>query len=176
MPNCQRPLLALLLALVGTACGGPTEEASPSAAAAPTPSTAPLPAPMHGAYALQWVEQDVPATLQRGTVVPVQVKVKNTGDWTWPDPSTAQPGSASGAHAVRLGYSWARPGEKPAYDSRRADLAAPVGPGETASFTIQVGAPGEPGDYQLQLDLVEELVIWFRAKGADTLIVPVQVE
>lgn len=52
----------------------------------------------------------------------------------------------------------------------------PVPPGETANFTIVVTPPTEPGKYQLQFDLVHELVAFFSSKGAEKLTVPVTVE
>jgi hypothetical protein len=58
----------------------------------------------------------------------------------------------------------------------RGELTAPVPPGETANFTINVAAPKSPGNYQLQLDLVEELVFFFSNKGNEKLTVPVTVQ
>jgi hypothetical protein len=128
-------------------------------------------------YSVQWVANNAPSTMKRDETVPVQVTVKNTGDWPWPDPKTANPGDPSGAYAVRLGCAWKKAdGGKAEPASTRADLAGVVPPGGLATFTIDVTAPKQAGAYDLELDLVEELVTWFDAKGAAKLRVPVTVE
>jgi hypothetical protein len=58
----------------------------------------------------------------------------------------------------------------------RGDLPGPVPPGKTATLTVAVEAPPAPGSYLLQLDLVEELVVWFEYRGAAKLLVPVAVD
>ena len=127
-------------------------------------------------YALQWVTNNAPSTMHGGTAIPVQVTVKNTGDWPWPDPKTANPVDPTGAYAIRLGYSWHK-GANDTSDAAaaRGDLAAPVPPGATATFTINVTPPAQPGEYQLEFDLVEELVTWFSAHGTQKLTIPVKV-
>jgi hypothetical protein len=41
-------------------------------------------------------------------------------------------------------------------------------PGEEAEMTLQITAPKEPGDYTLELDMVQEGVNWFGEKGSPT--------
>ena len=67
-------------------------------------------------------------------------------------------------------------GKPLAANAVRGELNAPVPPGGTANFTLQVAAPKTPGSYQLQVDLVEELVFFFSAKGNEKLTVPVTVQ
>jgi hypothetical protein len=77
-----------------------------------------------------------------------------------------------------LSYRWLRAdSDTPVSDySDRADLSAPLDPGQWTTLLIAVTPPQAPGDYRLQFDLVQELVSWFEAKGAPRLIVPVHVE
>jgi len=182
--NCRRVLLIVCIALAVVACGrrrttSSEDQPAPAGtppAAAPAVSTPPTKSAA-AAYSVKWVSNNVPSTMTRGATVPVQVTVKNSGDWPWPDPKTANPAEPSGGYAVRLGYTWTKPGladAKPAPD--RADLKATVPPGGTATFTLSVTAPKEAGSYELELDLVEELVTWFHSKGAPTLKVPVTVK
>ena len=140
------------------------------------PPPAPAAKPAHSAYALEWLSNDVPNTISRGAPTTVRVAVRNTGDWPWPDPFTANPSLPNGTYAVRLSYRWMKEGRALPQDSQRAELTRPVPPGETANFTIQVTPPSEPGHYDLQLDLVEELVAFFATKGADKLVIPVTVQ
>jgi hypothetical protein len=131
-------------------------------------------------FKVEWVGSPaVPATVPPGKAFPLTVTVKNTSDQVWLDPKSSD-AAPSAAGAVRLGYRWLKAGEtgkpNPAYGDTRGDLAAPLPPGQSASLTVQVTAPSQPGKYQLQLDLVQELVSWFDTKGAARLMVPVQVK
>ena len=122
--------------------------------------------PVHGKLALKWVSNDVPASLRHGSEILARVAAQNDGDWAWPTPATASPSNPTGIYAVRLSCRWLHEDGNPvtAYDSR-ADLTANVAPGATANYTIKVTAPAAPGQYKLQFDLVEEMVVWFESKG-----------
>lgn len=151
---------------------GRTTETEPS-----TAQSTPAKPPTHTGYAVEWVTNDVPATVAPGGRVTIHVSAKNTGDWAWPNPAAANPSRPDGSYAVRLAYRWVEATGKahpPAAD--RGELKASVPPGETATFTMDVVAPAQPGSYNLQLDLVEELVVFFSAKGAPKLTVPVTVQ
>ena len=41
-------------------------------------------------------------------------------------------------------------------------------PGEETEVPLQITAPKEPGDYILEVDLVQEQVAWFLDKGSPT--------
>jgi Ig-like domain-containing protein len=166
----------LSLAFFGCGRTAETEAPSPAAqdtsAAAPTPSKAP-----HESYSLQWVSNDTPATMGPGARVPVHVTVKNTGNWPWPDALAANPSKPDGTFAVALFYRWSgSPEQKIPDNATRGKLSKSIAPEETASFTITVDAPKEPGSYKLQFDLVEELVTFFSTKGSERLTVPVTVQ
>jgi hypothetical protein len=152
-------------------CGRSPESEAPAtdAPAAPTKG-------MHNSYSLQWVSNDVPAKMAPGAAVPIKVSVKNTGDWPWPDPFTANPSHPDGTYAVRLTYGWATADGKVLPDPTRGEIAAPVPPDQTANFSLTITAPKQPGSYQLKIDLVEELVTFFSAKGTEKLVVPVTVQ
>lgn len=137
---------------------------------------APGPKTTHQTYSLQWVSNDVPSTMSANKGTAVHVSVKNTGDWAWPNPSAANPSKPDGSYAVRLSYRWAdATGKLLPQGAERGELSASVPAGEMANFSMEVLSPKDPGSYQLQLDLVEELVSFFSAKGAPKLIVPVTV-
>src|SRR2546421_7113081 len=130
----------------------------------------------HESYSLQWVSNDVPATMSPDEPMPVHVSVKNTGTWPWLNPDAANPATADGSYAVRLSYRWARAdGKLLPQGSERGELNATVSPGETANFTMEVVPPKEAGGYSLEFDLVQELVTFFSAKGTQKLTVPVTV-
>ena len=77
---------------------------------------------------------------------------------------------------MRLAYDWTAASAEPAARPRhRADLPHPVHPGETMTLLVPLEAPDQPGEYRVTFELVQELVAWFGAKGAATLVVPVTV-
>jgi hypothetical protein len=157
-------------AMIG--CGRSPESEAPSTDAAASPTKAP-----HNSYSLQWVSHNVPATMAPGASVPIKVSVKNTGDWPWPDPFAGNPSHPDGAYAVRMTCGWAdASGKSIQPQTNRGDLTAPVPPGQTTNFTMNITAPKQSGSYQLQIDLVEELVTFFSGKGTEKLVVPVTVQ
>jgi hypothetical protein len=173
-------LIVCLAGLAMTGCGRSPETETSAGDAQTTPAAPAAPAapkPSHATYSLQWVSNDVPASLPAGKPASVKVSVKNTGDWPWNDPFTANPSKPDGTYAVRLTYSWVgADGKALPPDAARGELKAPVPPGGTADYVIKVAVPKDPGNYKLQFDLVEELVFFFSAKGPEKLTVPVIVQ
>jgi hypothetical protein len=47
---------------------------------------------------------------------------------------------------------------------------------EEVKLDLNVRTPVEPGNYILELDMVQEMVSWFKDKGSPTIKLPVQVE
>jgi hypothetical protein len=159
-----------VLMMLLSSCGRqPAEETANSAATI-------RPRAPRAAYSVEWTGHDIPQAFVHGTNAPVHITAKNTGDWWWPDPVAANAANPHGAYAVRLGYRWRNNDtNNVAEGGSRADLPAAVPPGGTAAFDITVDPPSEPGKYQLEFDLVEELVTWFGAQGSQTLSKQVQV-
>jgi len=164
------------VALVGLApsCRGQKSEAEPGGA---TPSPRPVPPLPDEAYRVEWVANTVPPTLKPGASATVTVTIKNVSATSWPglNSSGSEPPSAG---AVRLGHRWwSASAPIPISESpSRADLERGLGPGESATFQVVVTAPNSPGEYELEFELIQELVTWFAAKGAATLLVPVRVQ
>ena len=50
-------------------------------------------------------------------------------------------------------------------DGRRG-LQKDLKPGQDEEVPLQITAPKDPGDYILEVDLVQEQVTWFSAKGS----------
>lgn len=164
----------LLLVLAGALACGTSEEEAQKVEATPVPTQDPQPMPPTG-HRLEWGTPGVPCSMKAGSKQPVSVIVKNVGDQVWHSLAS----TSTGQGAVRLGYRWWSPRDSklPVFDYTqvRGDLRSPLGPGGTATLTVEVTAPPEPGTYRLQLDLVEELVVWFENHGAARLLVPVTV-
>lgn len=53
------------------------------------------------------------------------------------------------------------------YDDGRAGLPKDLHLGE-ANLRLVVTTPAEPGDYLLELDMIQESVSWFKNRGSET--------
>lgn len=110
-----------------------------------------LPMPT-GAYRPVWSAANLPTRLGSAEEVRVRARVTNEGPCTW-------------KNNVRLVASWAGP-------HTREDVFMtpnrPVAPGETADLLFNLRAPDRPGDYALRLDLEQDGIARFSAKGGAT--------
>lgn len=95
-----------------------------------------------------------PVSIVPSGEVPVQVHVTNTGLKSW---------AAGGDAPVRLGYHWLdASGKAVVWDGARIPLSRDVAPGRDMSFTVNVRAPDQDGEYQLVWDMVQDGGIgWF---------------
>jgi hypothetical protein len=166
------PLLFILM--IALACGRVKEEQA--AVTAPDRASDAPPAAAANLYAVTWVSHNVPATMKAGATADLVVRVRNDSAGLWKDPKTANPSTGAGRYAVRMSHRWRDANDEPItkYDGRW-ELPRAVGPGEEADVKMAIQAPAQPGEYRLQMDLVEELVAWFEPHGATPLIVPVRV-
>lgn len=104
-----------------------------------------------------------PTKLRPGQKEILEVVVKNMSEANWP----AHGRSGDGYFQVNLGNVWfdskdARITENPYV---RSGLPNDLKPGESVTVSLEITAPGTPGDYTLQIDLVQEMVSWFAEKG-----------
>jgi hypothetical protein len=161
-------LIVLVLALGLPGCGDnqaiTNSSAGPQKAekvAKSDTATGPLP---DGAFKASLTPLDAPATLHPGQKATVRVKVKNISDTPWP----AHGRSNDGFFQVNLGNIWLdAKGTKIADNPYlRSGLPNDMKPGEEVEVPLQITAPAKPGDYTLQIDLVQEMVAWFSEKGA----------
>ena len=92
------------------------------------------------------------------------VTVTNTGSRVWP---------AAGPTPVRLGsHLRDQNGKVLLWDGPRAPLGADVAPGAVATVTLSLPQPPTAGAYVVELDLVQEGVLWFSSEGVATKALP----
>ncbi|HEX2465115.1 MAG TPA: hypothetical protein VHR17_10870 [Thermoanaerobaculia bacterium] len=104
-----------------------------------------------------WGELTIPARVTAGSVFDVDTVVTNASPHPW---------RATGSARIHLSYHWLTPdGVVVVVDGRRTDLPETVGPGETVRVSQTIEAPGEPGSYLLEIDLVYEHVAWFAQRN-----------
>ena len=115
--------------------------------------------PIRPEYLVAWLEVDAPGWLGLGATTDLEVTVRNDGRKTW---------ASTGAEAVRLGYRWIDAAGT-VLEGTRTDLPQPVAAYDTVTFqNVRVQAPGKPGYYTLELDLVEGASGWFSGAGSPT--------
>lgn len=159
----QAACAALALLVVG-ACGAPQPESRP-AAVVPTPvptgqGRKDLPAE---AFKVEWGQIAVPDRMQPGQELDLDVTLKNASTVAWPGGE----GTTGLMYTVRLSHRWLQAGKVVRdYEQTRAELPTVVAPGQTVTVRAHFVAPGTPGHYQLQVELVHEGVAWFESRGA----------
>ena len=130
---------------------------------------APLPA---GAFRAELRAVEVPRGVAARSLFKIRVAVRNAGDAVWP-------ARERGLSPYRIGAAnrWLdAEGRAVTNDDGRGALPRDLPPGEEAEITFHVNAPRRPGDYLLELDMLQEGVSWFAPKGSPTLRVPVRVD
>lgn len=120
-----------------------------------------------GSFAASYQVGPVPGEVMSGDHFVVWLSATNVGGDVW---RAAAPGDRG---AVRLGWRWYR-GDEEVSAGRETPLAD-VPPGRTVRFKARIFAPASPGDYTLDLDLVQEFVAWFGAQGQKPIRLPVRV-
>jgi hypothetical protein len=134
----------------------------------PPPKT-PLP---ESGFRVRWNSHTVPRAMRANSDADVRLELTNVSDQFWPVAVTANPETRDGSYAVRLAYQWVPDGTVPAAPPEpRFDLPFPLGAGDSTALLVNVKAPPQPGDYQLQFSLTQESIRWFPAR----LVIPVHV-
>ena len=106
-----------------------------------------------------------PPLVKTGEQFQIHVSVKNQGNTVWP----AQERTASPLQ-VSLGNHWLdNRGQSIVNDDGRTPLLADLKPGDALEMVLIVNAPKFPGNYLLEVDMVQEGVSWFGLKGSPTM-------
>jgi len=115
------------------------------------------------------IEVGQPAlTLPANATATVPVTITNTSVRTWP---------MGGANPVRVSYHWLNADSQDTiiFDGVRTALPYDLAPGEQVVIAASVKAPAQPGEYHLQIDLMQEHVTWFNVRTGQIVAVPVHV-
>ena len=110
--------------------------------------------------------------LKRREAATIQVAVRNAGAVAW-----LARERAVAPFQINIGNHWLDgAGRTIVNDDGRATLLQDLLPGQEAEFSFTVNAPGDAGQYILEVDVLQENVSWFGLKGSKTLRLPVTVE
>lgn len=156
--------VTILGALLLAGCASKRPETSSVNAEPDRPCTT-VPLPDNG-YKAKITLNDPPAKLRVGQKQIIQVKVQNVSDVPWKVRGCGD----DNKFYIAAGNQWLKAdGEQlvTRMDGRHG-LPNNLKPGEEVEVPLQITAPGEPGEYILEVDLVQEQVAWFHDKGAET--------
>ena len=107
---------------------------------------------------------DFPSLAHAGEKLRIKVHLKNRGDSVW-----AGCERNAGPLQVSLGGHWLNSsGQAIAADEGRTVLAADLAPSQETDLMHTIDAPSMPGEYVLELDMLQEGVSWFGLKGSRT--------
>ncbi len=110
--------------------------------------------------------------VEAGSLISAQIQLKNISDITWP-----AMGDTDDKYQIRLGNHWlSQDGELLVNDDGRVHLPHDLNPMEEVNLELSMKTPIKPGKYILELDMVQEMVSWFKDKGSTTIKLPIQVE
>lgn len=118
----------------------------------------------------------MPAPLSRlraGQKETIQVVIKNASDYLW-----AARGQRDGRFFMNAADVWFQADGETLVNNLdgRTNIPHDLYPGEEAKLPLQITAPGKPGEYILEIDMVQEGVGWFKDKGSTPFRIRVQVE
>lgn len=106
---------------------------------------------------------NTPSALTVGSRSVLRAQVKNSSDRTWP-----AFGADDGTYQIKLGNRWRGEGKHLVVNSDgRATLPKDLKPMHLVELPLVIATPEEPGRYILELDMVQEGVIWFGDKGSE---------
>ncbi|HWE37872.1 MAG TPA: methyltransferase domain-containing protein [Isosphaeraceae bacterium] len=139
----------------------------------PVAEVQPPPGPLPDAACRAILEAiDPPATMEADGPMFLRVRVTNAGVASWP---AAGPEGEVGT--IRLGNHWRdADGDIVAFDDGRAPLPRDLGPGDSAEVELLVHPPKAPGRHRLELDVIQEGICWFEARGSAPARLDVDVE
>ena len=110
-----------------------------------------------------------PAKLRAGEKVIVQVKIKNASGVQWWARGAQFNTSTDSKFIVAAADRWLKAdGSLLTNMDGRYGITKDLKPGEEDEVPLTITAPTTPGDYILEVDVVQEAVTWFSDKGSPT--------
>ena len=162
--------LACVLVSIACRSGSSTKTAAPANRneASPVSSRTPGPLPARG-FRAQIVLIDPPAKLRVGQKETINVRVKNASDVFWWARGGETNDRADNKFYIAVGDRWLDGSGKLLSEmDGRLGISKDMRSGEELELPLLITAPDKPGEYILEVDLVQEQVAWFGDKGSPT--------
>jgi hypothetical protein len=162
-------ILALGLIVFALACAGKTP--SPVVQTQPPkdqPPSEPSALPTNG-FKAEITLIEPPAKLRSGQKETVRVKIRNASDVTWWSRGAPTNTRPDNKFYLATGNRWLKSdGTLLTNMDGRYGIGKDLKPGEDTEVPLVITAPTDPGEYTLEVDLVQEQVAWFSDKGSPT--------
>jgi hypothetical protein len=127
-------------------------------------------------FKAQITAPDPPERLRTGQVAIINIKVKNTSDVIWYQRGGLTTDRTDNKFYIAAGNRWLdKDGKLTSETEGHNGIPKDLKPGEETEMTLQITAPKQPGDWTMQLDLVQEGVNWFSERGSPVTNIKVQV-
>ena len=162
--------LASAIASVACSKSSPTNTATPANrdASPPVTSRTPGPLPTRG-FRAQIVLIDPPTKLRVGQKETINVRVKNASDVFWWARGGETNDRNDNKFYLAVGDRWLdESGKLLSEMDGRLGISKDLRSGEELELPLQITAPDKPGEYILEVDMVQEQVSWFGDKGSPT--------
>jgi hypothetical protein len=174
----ELPYMTLRIALLTGAIGSVfifqacRQTTSPAAANSPSPTPArsktPGPLPDNGFKAEVALSDEAPK-LRTGQKETIAIRVKNTSDVIWWLRGAEINTRPDNQFYIAAGSKWRDKDGKPTDEPEGHNgIPKDLRPGEETNMTLEITAPKTPGEWILELDMVQEGVSWFGDKGSPT--------
>ena len=119
---------------------------------------------------------EAPERLRTGQVAIINIKVKNNSDVIWWQRGGETTDQTGNKFYIAAGNRWRdKDGNMTSEIEGHNGIPKDLKPGEETEMTLQITAPKEPGEWFMELDMVQEGVSWFSDKGSPATKVKVQV-
>lgn len=174
-------LVAVIVCLVLFAGCKPKQPANNSAASNAQQTKTPVqqkeagPLPDSG-FKAQITAADPPERLRVGQVAIINIKVKNASDVIWYQRGGATSDRTDNKFYIAAGNRWLdKDGKLTSETEGHNGIPKDLKPGEEIEMALQITAPSQPGEWTMQLDMVQEQVAWFSEKGSPVTNIKLQV-
>lgn len=114
------------------------------------------------AFNAQLQGSEISERMRQGTKATITVRVTNSSDFWWPSV-----GQSDGRFYINVANSWYDLDDEVVTNlDGRSNIPFDLWPGDSCDVPLQITAPTKPGEYILELDLVQEGVAFFKGRGS----------
>jgi hypothetical protein len=162
--------MACAAAITAAGCQKAANRTAPvqTANVPPVVSKTPGPLPDKG-YRAQITLTETALKLRAGQKETIMVKVKNASDIIWFAVGGEKNDRPDNKFYIALGNRWLdKTGKRTSDTEGHNGIPRDLKPGDEVEIPLLITAPKEPGEYTIELDMVQEGVAWFADKGSPT--------
>ncbi len=122
----------------------------------------------NGGFKAEVTLPDPPVKLRAGQKETIQVRIKNLSEVIWYPRGGEINRHLDNKFYMAAGNRWLKADDSSLVTNMdgRHGLRERVEPGQETEVALQITAPKEPGEYFLEVDVIQEQVAWFSDKGS----------